>query len=50
MLRQRSMLLALLCVVVTAGVSAGAAFAGEITGSGKATAGPAHANFLRLLR
>src|SRR4051794_12468973 len=32
------------CVAVLAGISAGNAFAGEITGSGKPTAGPAHAN------
>ena len=30
--------------VMLAGLSAGAAFAGEITGNGKPTAGPAHAN------
>ena len=32
------------CAVVLAGASAGAAFAGEITGNGKPTAGPLHAN------
>jgi hypothetical protein len=42
MLRHNS--LALLCAVVVAGASASAAFAGEITGNGKPTAGPAHAN------
>jgi hypothetical protein len=31
-------------VTVFAGLSAGAAFAGEITGNGKPTGGPAHAN------
>jgi hypothetical protein len=32
------------CAVVIAGLSAGTAFAGEITGSGKPTAGPLHAH------
>jgi hypothetical protein len=32
------------CTFVVAGASAGAAFAGEVTGNGKATAGPDHAN------
>jgi len=32
------------CASAVAGVGAGAAFAGEITGNGKPTAGPAHAN------
>jgi hypothetical protein len=35
---------AALCAAVLAGLSAGSAFAGEITGSGKPTAGPTHAN------
>ena len=38
------MFAAVVCVVAFAGVSAGAAFAGEITGNGKPTGGPAHAN------
>jgi hypothetical protein len=40
----RQKLLAALCVAVVAGLSAGAASAGEITGNGKPTQGPAHAN------
>jgi hypothetical protein len=32
------------CAVVIAGLSAGSAFGGEVTGSGKPTAGPTHAN------
>jgi hypothetical protein len=44
MLRKKSLLGALLCTVAVSGASAGAAFAGEITGNGKPTAGPAHAN------
>jgi hypothetical protein len=44
MLRKKSMLATLLCVFALAGTSAGGAFAGEITGNGKPTAGPAHAN------
>jgi hypothetical protein len=43
MLRKKS-LAALLCTVVAAGVSASSAYAGEVTGNGKPTAGPAHAN------
>jgi hypothetical protein len=44
MLRKRSALPALLCTVAVAGACAGTAFAGEITGNGKPTAGPEHAN------
>jgi len=44
MLRKKSMLAAAVCAVVVAGASASAAFAGEVTGNGKATAGPTHAN------
>jgi hypothetical protein len=44
MLRKKSMLAAALCAVAIAGASASAAFAGEITGNGKPTAGPTHAN------
>lgn len=33
-----------ICAVMLAGLGAGTAFAGELTGSGKPTAGPAHAN------
>src|SRR5215217_4002070 len=43
-MRFKSLLVAALCGVAVAGVSAGAAFAGEVTGNGKATAGPEHAN------
>ena len=32
------------CAIVIAGISAGTAFAGEITGSGKPTGAPSHAN------
>ena len=35
---------AAICAAIVAGLSAGTAFAGEITGTGKPTAGPAHAN------
>ena len=41
---KKLILTAALCVVVIAGASASAAFAGEITGNGKPTAGPTHAN------
>jgi hypothetical protein len=40
---RKSMLAAAVCAVAVA-VSASAAFAGEVTGNGKATAGPSHAN------
>jgi hypothetical protein len=36
--------IAALCVVVAAGLTAGAAGAGEVTGNGKPTHGPANAN------
>jgi hypothetical protein len=35
---------AAICVAIVVGLCAGAAFAGEITGKGKPTAGPTHAN------
>jgi hypothetical protein len=35
---------AAICAAILAGLSAGTALAGEITGSGKPTAGPANAN------
>ena len=41
---KKPMLAAALCTVALFGSSAGAAFAGEITGNGKPTAGPTHAN------
>jgi hypothetical protein len=44
MLSRKSMLVALVSTMAVAGPCAGAAFAGEITGNGKPTAGPAHAN------
>ncbi len=44
MVGKKLILTAALCVVVIAGASASAAFAGEITGNGKPTAGPTHAN------
>jgi hypothetical protein len=43
-MRIKAFLVAALSVVVIGGASASAAFAGEVTGNGKATAGPAHAN------
>src|SRR6266511_2259943 len=43
-MRTKPFLAAALSVVVIGGASASAAFAGEITGNGKPTAGPAHAN------
>jgi hypothetical protein len=42
--RKRSMLAAVLCAAILACAGASAAFAGEITGNGKPTAGPSHAN------
>jgi hypothetical protein len=42
-MRTKSLLAAAVCAVVVAGASASAAFAGEVTGSGKATAGPKNA-------
>jgi hypothetical protein len=44
MLSRKSALVAVVCTMAVAGPGAGAAFAGEITGNGKPTAGPAHAN------
>jgi len=44
MLRMKSTLAALLGAVVIVGATAGAAAAGEVTGNGKDTAGPNHAN------
>lgn len=44
MLRMKSFITAAACAALLAGASAGAAFAGEITGNGKPTQGPAHAN------
>jgi hypothetical protein len=41
---KRSLLAAALAAVVVAAVGAGSAFAGEVTGNGKATAAPAHTN------
>jgi hypothetical protein len=38
------MLVAVVSAVIMVGPGAGAAFAGEITGNGKPTAGPRHAN------
>ena len=40
----KPLLTAALCAVVVAAICAGSAFAGEVTGKGKPTAGPAHAN------
>jgi hypothetical protein len=43
-MRFKSLLAVALCAVAVAAVGAGSAFAGEVTGNGKPTAGPAHAN------
>jgi len=44
MLRMKSFITAAACAALLAVGSAGVAFAGEITGNGKPTQGPAHAN------
>lgn len=44
MLGKKAIFAAAFCAVAIVGANAGAAFAGEITGNGKATAGPDHAN------
>jgi hypothetical protein len=44
MLRRKSTLASMLCAVAIVGATAGAAFAGEVTGNGKETAGPSNAN------
>jgi hypothetical protein len=44
MLKTKPLFVSMACAAAIAGTSAGAAFAGEITGSGKPTAGPTHAN------
>jgi hypothetical protein len=44
MVPRKSTLAALLGALALTGVSAGAASAGEVTGNGKSTAGPTHAN------
>jgi len=41
--RKKSLLAAAVCVAAVAGAGTSVAFAGEVTGNGKATAGPAHA-------
>jgi hypothetical protein len=43
-LRKKSLLAAAVCAAAMLGATTGTAFAGEITGNGKPTAGPAHAN------
>lgn len=43
-MRTKGFLGAVVSGMVIGAASAGAAFAGEVTGTGKATAGPAHAN------
>jgi hypothetical protein len=42
--RLKPLLLASLCAVVVATLGVGSAFAGEVTGNGKPTAAPEHAN------
>jgi hypothetical protein len=44
MLRKRSILASGLCAIAILGATAQGASAGEVTGNGKPTAGPAHAN------
>jgi hypothetical protein len=44
MLRKKLTIAALFCAIAATGASASAVMAGEITGSGKPTAGPANAN------
>src|SRR4051812_4815106 len=44
MLVRKSTLASLVCAVAIVGATTGSAFAGEITGNGKPTAGPDHAN------
>jgi hypothetical protein len=44
MLKTKPLVVSIVCAAAIAGTSAGAAFAGEITGNGKPTAGPTHAN------
>jgi hypothetical protein len=41
---RKSFLAAAVCAAAVTGAGAGSAFAGEVTGNGKPTAGPAHAN------
>jgi hypothetical protein len=41
---KKSFVAAMLCAAVVTGANASAAFAGEVTGNGKDTAGPTHAN------
>ena len=43
-MRTKSLLVAAICAAVVAGAGVSAAFAGEVNGNGKATAGPAHAH------
>jgi hypothetical protein len=43
-MRTKLFFAAAVCAVAVAAAGAGAAFAGEVTGNGKATAGPEHAN------
>jgi hypothetical protein len=43
-MRTKALLATAVSVVVIGGASASGAFAGELTGNGKATAGPTHAN------
>lgn len=43
-MRKKSMVAAGMCVIAFLGAGAGTASAGEVTGNGKDTAGPSHAN------
>jgi len=43
-MRKKSWFVAAACAVVFAAVSAGSAFAGEVTGNGKPTGAPEHSN------
>ena len=43
-MRRKIFLASAVCAVAIVGAGGGTAFAGEVTGNGKPTAGPAHAN------
>jgi hypothetical protein len=47
--QKKSLLAVAVCAAAVAGAGASAAFAGEVTGNGKATAGPAHAQSICVL-
>lgn len=43
-MQKKSIVVAAVCAAALVGAGAGTAFAGEVTGNGKDTAGPTHAN------